>query len=137
MLKKDLVIALPYLDKLSIQIGTRINGTMKNKLSYCNIRFAKLVIFLHLKTKFHCSYVLALPTTSFSVVAAMLLIMAKLNLILRSEYVNIWEFLHLLGKELKVMIILPLKNIFYSVIMHLILEISQFSLPTTATLKLR
>ena len=137
MLKNDLVIALPYLGKLSIQIGTRINGIMKNKLSYYNIQFAKLVTFLHLKTKFHCPYVLALPTTSFSVVAAMLLIMARLNLILRSEYVKIWEFLHLLGKELKVMMILPLKNIFYSVITHLILGICQFSLPTTTTLKLR
>ena len=60
----------------------------------------------------------------------------KLNIILRSEYVNTWEFLHLLGKELKVMVILSLKNIFYSAITRMILKISQFSLLTTSTLKL-
>ena len=37
--KKNLVIALPYLGKLSLQIRTRINRIMKNKLPYCNIRF--------------------------------------------------------------------------------------------------
>ena len=37
--KKDLLIALPYLDKLSLQIRTRINRIMKNKLRYCNVRF--------------------------------------------------------------------------------------------------
>ena len=37
--KKNLVIGLPYLGKLSLQIRTRINCIMKNKLSYCNIRF--------------------------------------------------------------------------------------------------
>ena len=35
--KKNLVIALPYLGKLSLQIRTRINCIMKNKLPYCNI----------------------------------------------------------------------------------------------------
>ena len=47
-------------------------------------------------------------------VATIVPIMAKLNAILRSEYVNTWEFLHSLGKDLKVMMILPLKSIFYS-----------------------
>ena len=37
--KKNLVLALPYLDKLSLQIRTRINRILKNKLPYCNIRF--------------------------------------------------------------------------------------------------
>ena len=37
--EKNLVIALPYLGKFSIQIRTRINRIMKNKLPYCNIRF--------------------------------------------------------------------------------------------------
>ena len=37
--KKNLVIALPYSDKLSLQISTRINRMIKNKLPYCNIRF--------------------------------------------------------------------------------------------------
>ena len=95
---------------------------------------ARLVTFLHLKTKFHRSYVLAL-FTNFSVVAAMLPIMAKLSVILKSECANTWEFLHSLGKELKVMMIPPLKNIFYSAITHLILKISQFLQATTMTLK--
>ena len=37
--QKDLLIALPYLGKLSLQICTRINREMKNKLPYCNVRF--------------------------------------------------------------------------------------------------
>ena len=37
--KKDLIIALPYLGRLSLQICTRINCIMKNKLRYCNVRF--------------------------------------------------------------------------------------------------
>ena len=37
--KKNLVIALQYLGKLSLQIRTRINRIMKKKLPYCNIRF--------------------------------------------------------------------------------------------------
>ena len=139
--KKNLVIALHYLGKLSLQIRTRIKRIMKNKLPYCNIRFvfqtsARLVTFLHLKTKFHRSYVLPL-FTNFSVVAAMLPIMAKLSVVLKSECANTWEFLHSLGKELKVMMIPPLKNIFYSAITHLNLKISQFLQATTMTLKSR
>ena len=37
--KKDLLIALHYLGKLSLQIRTRINCIMTNKLPYCNVRF--------------------------------------------------------------------------------------------------
>ena len=37
--KKDLVIALPCLGKLSPQICTRINRIMKNKLPCCKIQF--------------------------------------------------------------------------------------------------
>ena len=65
----------------------------------------------------------------------MLPTMAKLSVILRSGYVSTWEFLHLLGKELKVMMILPLKNTFYSAITHLILKIFQFLQPKAMTLK--
>ena len=54
--------------------------------------------------------------TNFSVVAAILPIIGKLNIILRSECGSTWEFMHSLGKELKEMIIFPLKNIFYSAI---------------------
>ena len=39
VLKKDLIIVLPYLGKLSLQIRTRINRIMKNKLPYCNVQF--------------------------------------------------------------------------------------------------
>ena len=39
MPKTDLVIALPYLGKLSLEIHTRINRIMKNKLPFCNIQF--------------------------------------------------------------------------------------------------
>ena len=171
--KKELIITLPYLGKLSLQMRTRINRIMKNKLPYCNVQFvfqtkdkipsalcsdivykfqcgscnatyygktkhhfAKLVTFLHLKTKFHWSCVLAL-FINFSAVAAMLPIMAKLSVIFKSECVNTWEFLHSLGKELKEMMILPLKSTFYSAITHPILRISQCLLPTTTTLKLR
>ena len=66
---------------------------------------------------------------NFNVVAAMLPVMAKLNALLRSECVKTWEFLHSLGQELNVMMILPFKNIFYSTNTYLILKISQFSLP--------
>ena len=139
--KKILVIGLPYLGKLSLQMRTRINRIMKNKLPYCNIRLfsrlsPRLVTFLHLKTKFHRSYVLAL-FTNFSVVAAMLPIMAKLSVILKSECANTWEFLHSLGKKLKVMMIPRLKNIFYSAITPLNLKISQFLQAATMTLKSR
>ena len=36
MPKKDLMIVIPYLGKLSLQIRTRINCVMKSKLSHCN-----------------------------------------------------------------------------------------------------
>ena len=98
-------------------------------------RSAKLVTSFDLRTEFHHSYFLVL-FTSFSVVAAMLLIMAKLSVILRSDFVNTYEFQHSLGKELNVLIILPFKNTFYSAITHLILKISLFKIPTTTTLKL-
>ena len=59
-------------------------------------RTAKLVTVLHLKTKFHCSYILAF-FTNFSVVAAMLPIMAKLKVRV-SEHLGISE---LTGKKVK------------------------------------
>ena len=95
---------------------------------------AKLVTFLHLKIEFHRSYILTL-ITNFSMVVAKLPIMAKLNVILKSEFLNTWEFRHVLGKELKVMMILPIQTTFYSAITGLILKISPFSLTTTTTLK--
>ena len=126
--KKNLVIALPYLGNLSLQIRTRINRIKFSRLS------ARLVTFLHLKTKLHRSYVSAL-FTNFSIVTAMLPIMKNVRVILKSKCVNTWEFLHSLVRGLKVMMIMPLKNIFYSAITHLILKISKFLQPTTTTLK--
>ena len=54
--KKDLMIVLPYLGKLSLQIRTRINRVMKNKLPHCNFRIVfqskcKLINFFVLKDK--------------------------------------------------------------------------------------
>ena len=71
---------------MSLQVRTRINRIMKNKLPYC-------------KTKFHWSCVLAL-FTNFSAVAALLPIMAKLSIILKSKCVNTWEFLYT-GRRVK------------------------------------
>ena len=94
MPKKELVIALPYLGKLALQVRIRMNRIMKKKNAYYTVisglfsrASAKLVTFLHLKTKFDRSYVLTL-FTSFSVVAEMPPIMAKLNVILSSKCVN-------------------------------------------------
>ena len=101
--KKDLMIVLPYLGKLSLQIRTRINHVMRNKLPHCNLRIVfqtkcKLINFSHSKIKFLYSYVLAL-FINLSAVAAMLPIMAKLSAILKSECVNTLEFLLLLERE--------------------------------------
>ena len=54
--KKDLMIVLPYLGKLSLQIYTRINSAMKNKLFHCNFRIVfqckcKLINFFKFKDK--------------------------------------------------------------------------------------
>ena len=54
--KKDLMIVLPYLGKLSLQIRTRINRGMKTKLSHCNFRIVfqskcKLINFFTFKDK--------------------------------------------------------------------------------------
>ena len=54
--KKSLMIVLPYLDKLSLQIGSRINRVLKNKLLHCNVRVAfkskcKFINFVTFKDK--------------------------------------------------------------------------------------
>ena len=54
--KKDLMIVLPYLSKLSLQIHTKINCVMKNKLPHCNFRIAfqskcRLINFFTFKDK--------------------------------------------------------------------------------------
>ena len=55
-LKKDLMIVLPYLGKFSLQIRTRINRVVKNKLPHCNFRIVfqsncKLINFFTFKDK--------------------------------------------------------------------------------------
>ena len=69
-------------------------------------------------------------------VAAILSIMAKLNAILKSERVNTWEVRLSLGKDLKMVMILQLKNIVHFAMTRQILKIAPFSLPVTTTLKL-
>ena len=128
VLKKDLVIALLYLGKLSLQIRTRINRIMKNKLPYFNIQFVfqtkcKIVNFFTFKDKIP-SFLRSGIVYKFQCGGCNATYMAKLNVIFRSNFVSTLEFLHSLGKELKVMVILPLKTIFYSAITHLILKIS-------------
>ena len=54
--KKDLMIVVPYLGKLSLQIRTRINRVMRNKLPHCNLRIVfqtkcKLINFFTFKDK--------------------------------------------------------------------------------------
>ena len=66
----------------------------------------------------------------------MLTIMEKPNVILTSECVYTWECLPSSGKDLKRIMTLPLKNVFYDAITHLILKISHFLLPTAMTLQL-
>ena len=92
--KKGLMIVLPYLGKFSLQIRTRINRVMKNKLPDCNFRIifqakCKLINFFAFKDRIlvFLRCVLAL-FIKLSAVAAMLPIMAKLSTILTSECVN-------------------------------------------------
>ena len=54
--KKDLMIVLPYLGKLSLQIRSRINRVIRNKLPHCNLRIGfqtkcKLINFFTFKDK--------------------------------------------------------------------------------------
>ena len=137
--KKNLVIALPYLVKLSLEIRTSINRIMKNKLPYCNIRFVfqtkckisnfftfkdKISLFLRsgIVYKFQCG---SCNATCYG--------KTKRHFKVRMcEHIGISA---LTGKRVKGDMILPLKNIFYSVITHLILKISQFLQPTAMTLK--
>ena len=84
---------------------------------------AKLIIFVHLWTEFIHSYVLAFFKILVLWCYSYLLRQNK-TIILRSECVNTCGFWLSLGKELKAMAVLPLKNIFYSTITHMISKIS-------------
>ena len=133
--KKNLVIALPYLGKFSLQIRTRINRIMRNKLPHCNIRSqtkCKISNFFTFTDKIP-SFLRSGIVYKFQCGRCNATYYGKT----KSEFENTWEFLHSLGKELKVMMIPPLKNIFYSAITHLNLKISPFLQATTMTLKSR
>ena len=91
------------LQLISIEKDSQWGLYQLSKISNFSTFKDKIPLFLHSSNVYN-----------FNVVAAMLPIMAKLNAILRSECVNTWEFLHSLGQELNVMMILPFKNIFYS-----------------------
>ena len=137
--KKNLVIDLPYLGKLSLQIRIRINRIMKNKLSYCDIQFVfqtkcKISNFFTFKDKIP-SFLRSGIVYKFQCGSCNATYHGKTKRHFKVRMCEHWEFLHSLGKELKVMMIPPLKDIFYSAITHLILKISQFLQPTTMTLK--
>ena len=141
VLKKNLVIALPYLGKLSLQIRTRINRIMKNKLPYCNIRFVfqtkcKISNFFTFKDKIP-SFLRSGIVYKFQCGSCNATYYGKTK---RHFKVRMCEHLGisaLTGKRVKGDDNSVVKNIFYSAITHLILKISQFLQPTTTTLKLR
>ena len=94
--RKDLMILLPCLAKLSLQISLKIYHAMENKLPYCNLQIlfqikCKLIIFSHLKIKFLFTYVPAL-FIKISVVAAVPTTVVELRAILKSECVSNLEF---------------------------------------------
>ena len=129
-----------FLDKILVPktiVSTVPKCIMKNKLAYCVIRFGfkvkcKISGFFTFKNripsflrfdivyKFRCGGWNSKTKRHFT--------------FKMFEHLNIC---HSLGKELKVMMILPLKNIFYSAITCLILKICQFSLSEATTLNLR
>ena len=136
--KSDLVIALPYLGKLSLQIYPRINGMMKINIPYCNIQFAfqtncKISIFFIFKNwvpSFLCSGIVY----KYQCSDCNATYYGKTK---RHFKVTICEYMGistLFGK--RVMMILLLKKIFYSAVTPLILKILQFSQPRTKVLKL-
>ena len=127
--KKNLVIDLPYLGKLSLQIRTRINRIMKNKLPYCNIRIVfqtkcNISNFFKFKDKIP-SFLRSGIVYKFQCGCCDATSSGKTK---RHFKVRMCEHLGIpaLGKELKVMMIPPIKKIFYSAITDLNLKISQF-----------
>ena len=114
---------------------------MKNKLPYCNIQFVfqtkcNISNFFTFKDKIP-SFLRSGIVYKFQCGSCNATYYGKTK---RHFKVRMCEHLGisaLTGKKLTVMMIPPLKNIFYSAITHLILKISQFLLPTTMTLKSR
>ena len=101
--KKDLMIVVPYLRKLSLKNGTRINRVIKNQLPYCNFP----VVF---QTKFNLINVFAFKDRilvflrsciiyNLSVAVTVLPIMAKLSAMLKLESVSTLQFLLILERK--------------------------------------
>ena len=106
--KKDLLIALPFLGKYSVNFRTCLYKSVSKTLSYCNVKvvfqsknrlsnFFKLknsisfsILHFFIYTYVQCSTVIGL----ISAVIAILLTMAKLNVILKLELVSIEVSLH-------------------------------------------
>ena len=69
--KKDLMIVLSYVGRLSLHICTRIDRVMKNKHLYCNLWIVfdtkcKLINFSHLNIRFLHFFVLAFFIVTFT-----------------------------------------------------------------------
>ena len=96
--KKDLYVFLPYLGKLSLSARSTLEKTIRDILPCVNLK----VVFRiknRLSSKFTfkdkiSKEIVPYFVTSFNVVAAMLLIMVKPNIILRFVSLNIWTSLH-------------------------------------------
>ena len=114
--KKDLIIVLTYLDKLSPQIHTKINRIKKNNFLYRNLRIVlqtkwKLIHFFKFKNK--------IPVFLRSA------IVCKFkwgDCTLMAKYVST-EFLHLLETKWKGIMILQQNKITDFAIIHLVLTI--------------
>ena len=128
--KKDLYIFLPYLEKLSLSARSTLGKTIRDILPCANLKVVNLkVLNLPSKTKYQKKCV-PYFATSFSVVAAMLLIMVKPNATLRFVYLDIWESLHVHIKTSSLPKILLCVIIWYFVIT---LFFEDFSVLATGT----
>ena len=103
--KKYLYIFLPYLGKLSLSARSTLEKTIRDILSCVNLKVvSRIRNRLSSKSAFKGKISKEIRPNfvrSFSVVAAMLLIMVKPNVTLRFVYLNIWESLHVQVKTSK------------------------------------
>ena len=93
VLKKELLILLPFLGTFSLNFRKRLYKAVSNSLPQCYIKIIllsknRLSNLFKFKDSFPCIFA---PTlfTNFSIVIAILLTMVKLNAILKFELVNI------------------------------------------------
>ena len=94
------------------------------------------MIFLHDLYFVFCFYHKYIFTYFKSIIPSFYVFALFINFIALAAIPRTMAKINALGKELRTIMILPLKNIFYSAITCLILMISLFSLPTTTILKL-